>query len=445
MNSYENLKLIYQAALEAVNPEKIIPKKIQLNGHHLIIKQKQGQLSYDLEKFKNIYLVGDGKATAYMAKAIEKILGERITQGLISVKYGHSTDLKKIKIIEAGHPLPDLNGFKAANKTLEIVKQAQKDDLIIALLSGGGSALWPLPPQYVSLKDKQDCTNFLLRAGASIDEVNTVRKHLSLIKGGQLATAGFPATILSFLISDVVGDKIDLIASGPFVFDPSTFKMAKDIIKKYDLASKVSKSILDYLNSGLKKEETNPKKIENQKKYFSETKNVIIASNLMALKAAKNKAAQLGYHSQILSSTLTGDTKELAKNKIALAKKIILEKKPLAPPWCLLSGGETTVQVKGHGLGGRNLEFCLHTVEEIKEFPNFLVASLGTDGTDGPTEAAGAWVDGNSFKQAKDKGLTLEKFLQENDSYHFFKELGNLIITGPTKTNVMDLRIMIYS
>ena len=439
----DNLKPIYTAALEAVNPGTALRKHLSLEKDYLIVKENNKATKLNLKSYKNIYIIGAGKATSPMAKTAEDILGNRISEGIISVKYDHTLPLKKIKTIEAGHPLPDLNGFRAAKNIFELVKKAETDDLIISLLSGGGSSLLPFPPTYISLKDKQETTNFLLRCGASIQEINTVRKHLSFIKGGNLSKAAFPATVINFIISDVIGDRLDTIASGPFFPDQTSFEEAYQIFAKYHLFDRTSQAVLDYIQAGCKGEiEENPSK---NSQFFKKVSNIIIASNLTSLEAAKNKAEELGFDSSILSSTIEGETQEAALNFAKEAIKVASVKKSISSPICLLSGGETTLEVTGTGLGGRNLEYCLYSAKYLKGFNNIIITSLGTDGTDGPTDAAGAIVDGSTWQQAEKIGLNPEIYLKNNDSYNFFKKLNSLVITGPTNTNVMDLQIaLIY-
>jgi hydroxypyruvate reductase len=395
----------------------------------------------NLEKFKHIYIIGAGKATASMAKAIEEMLNDRITEGIINVKYRHLERLKKIKINEAGHPIPDAAGEKGALEIINLAKKAEKDDLVICLLSGGASALLPVPVNQISLKEKQLTTDILLKSGAKINEVNIIRKHISQIKGGRLAQIVAPARLITLILSDVVGDDLSTIASGPTVPDETTFDDALKVLKKYDLVEKIPISVLEYIKSGIQgKVEETPKK---NNPIFKNVENIIIGNNFDALQAAKIKAEELGFNTLILSSQIEGETKEVAKVHTAIAKEIIKTNNPVKKPACIISGGETTVTIKGDGLGGRNQEFVLSSAIEIAGLEEVVILSAGTDGTDGPTDAAGAIVDGSTIRRAKELGMNAEEFLKKNDSYHFFKRLGDLFITGPTNTNVMDLRIML--
>ena len=442
MSVRDDLKKIYSAAIDAVDPQKAIQNHLQRNGEILTLQSDNTTIaSYDLNSFDNIYIVGAGKATSPMALAVEEILGDRISSGCICVKYDYTTDLKKIEIIEASHPIPDANGMIGAEKILQILNKAGEKDLVISLISGGGSALLPLPPESISLNEKRETTDLLLKCGASIHEINSIRKHLSLVKGGNLAKAAYPATVINCMISDVVGDNMDVIASGPFVADNSTFEYANSVIKKYDLISRIPETVSEYLQDGNNgKLEENPNESDS---IFSKIRNQIIASNIIALKAAKNVAESLNYNTVILSSLIEGDTADVSLWHSRIAKEILASSNPIPKPACIISGGETTVTVTGNGLGGRNMEFAIQGAVQIDGYNEIAIASVGTDGTDGPTDAAGAIADGFTIKRAVEKELDIEAYIENNDSYHFFKEIGDLVITGPTNTNVMDIRIVL--
>lgn len=396
----------------------------------------------NFKKFKHIYIIGAGKATASMAKAIEEILGDKITEGIINVKYQHIQPLKKIKINEANHPIPNEAGMKGALEIIKLAKKAQAEDVVICLLSGGASALLPVPVDGITLQEKQLTTEILLKSGARINEVNTVRKHISKIKGGRLAEIVAPARLITFILSDVVGDDLSTIASGPTAPDKTTFNDALEVLKKYDLIEKIPTSVLKYIKLGIQgKVKETPKEDDY---VFTLVDNFIIGNNFQTLDRARIKAEELGFNTLILSSQIEGETKEVAKVHTAIAKEIIKTNNPIKRPACIISGGETTVTVKGDGLGGRNQEFVLASAIEIDGLgSDVVILSGGTDGTDGPTDAAGAIADGNSVKRAKKLGMNPAEFLKRNDSYHFFQKLGDLIITGPTNTNVMDLRVML--
>ncbi|MBT3175298.1 MAG: glycerate kinase [Desulfobacula sp.] len=428
---------IFQSGLLSADPAIAIQRHLKLCNNILTI----GDLSFDLANFEEILVIGAGKASAAMAKELENIMGSKISRGIINVKYDHTANLNNIELIEAGHPIPDENGQAGAKKIFDVAKNAHEKTLIFCLISGGGSALSPLPCEGISLAEKQETTKILLSCGARIHEINTIRKHLSLIKGGGLAKAAFPATIISLILSDVVGDDLDIIASGLTVPDTGTFKECKDIIESYNIAKKLPKNVLDHINIGCagKVCET-PKPFDP---YFKRVHNIIIGNNFNTLVKAKAKAQSLGYNTIILSSLIEGETREIAKMHSAIAKEILKTGNPVPLPGCIISGGETIVTMNNHGLGGRNQEFVLASAIEIQGEKNISALSLGTDGTDGPTDAAGAMADGNTLKRAQDLGVSAKKFLREHDSYHFFKILDDLIITGPTHTNVMDMRIFL--
>jgi glycerate 2-kinase len=428
---------IFKSAIKSVFAETAIKRCCNITSHHF----QAGNTSFDLSQYQNIYVIGAGKASAHMGRAIEDLMLDYIREGLIIVKYGHSVPLNKIRLREAGHPIPDENGRLAAQQLLEIAEKAGKDDLIICLLSGGGSALMPLPAALLTLTDKQKAIQTLLACGASIDEINALRKHMSLIKGGRLSQKAHPAMLVTLIVSDVPGDRLDVIASGPTVADPSTFQECMEVIAKYQLANQLPANVVDYMQAGSKgKIEETPKSGDA---LFSTTFNLIVASNADALAAAKQTAESLGYHTMILSSMIQGNTRDAGLFHAAIAKEIRKSANPFAPPACILSGGETTVKITGNGLGGRNQEFALAAAIEIKDQKNMVVLCAGSDGTDGPTDAAGALVDPTTVPYAISKGMDPVSFLNDNDSYHFLKNTTGLIFTGPTGTNVMDLRVVL--
>jgi hydroxypyruvate reductase len=430
---------IFHQALEAVDPAAAIERYCRFDGKHFWV----ADWMYNIDAYNRLIVVGAGKAAAAMAKAIEDQLGHRISNGIIVVKHGHIADLSRIELIEAGHPVPDENGQRGAHDILSLVTGAEKNDLVICLISGGGSALLPVPFRGLTLKDKQDTIKVLLSCGATIHEINAVRKHISMIKGGRLARAAYPATLVSLIISDVVGDDLDVIASGPTVPDSSTFSHCMDIFHKYSIVNDIPKTILDHIDSGISGRIPDTPKAEDSA--FTNTRNLIIGSNMESITAAKKKAESLGYNVLILSSMIEGETRHVAHVHGAIAKEILKTGNPLSPPACLLSGGETTVTLSGRGLGGRNQEFALAAALGISENENIVILSGGTDGTDGPTDAAGAFADSFTLRRAEAMKLDPYHFLSNNDSYPFFQKLGDLFITGPTNTNVMDLRIVLVS
>ncbi len=428
---------IFYCGLKAVEPGAAIKRYCHLADDHLYI----GNRVYDLLQFNNLFVIGAGKATAPMASALENILGKRITKGVISVKYNHVTELSNVRQIEAGHPIPDENGIKGTNTILGMAKDAGEDDLILCLISGGGSALLPGPARGLTLQNKQDTMHVLLSCGAAIHEINTIRKHISQIKGGNLARIAYPATLISLILSDVVGDVPDIIASGPSVPDSSTFHDCMKIIDRYHIIKELPESIVKHIKEGMSGNiPENPKQND---RIFEKTHNLIVGSNMEAILSAKKKAESLNYNTIVLSSMIEGETRHVARVHTAIAREIRKTGLPVQPPACILSGGETTVTIKGKGKGGRNQEFALASAFDIAEEKNIAVFSGGTDGNDGPTDAAGAISDTDTIKKATELGLDPGKYLANNDSYHFFKQTGDLFITGPTNTNVMDLRIIL--
>ena len=437
-------RAIFSKALSAVEPTKILKERIQLEKDCLRIRiGDNSEKVFDLNGFDKIFLVGTGKASNSMAQAIEEIFGDRLTKGVITTKYGHLLPLKKTKIIEAGHPIPDQKGYEAAKMILNLLKGSGREDLVIFLLSGGGSALLPFPADGIALKEKQEVTQFLLDCGADIKEINTIRKHISWIKGGWLAKWAYPSTVIGFILSDVVGDQLDAIGSGPMVPDPSTFDEAWEILKKYELLNEIAPSIRKYLQLGKEGNVEETPKPGNV--VFERVHNSLIGSNILALREAEKEAISLGLNTFILSSSIEGESREAARFHTAIAKEVISSGNPIPRPACILSGGETTVTIKGKGLGGRNQEFVLAGALEISGVEKVVLLSGGTDGTDGPTDASGAVADHTTIQRAKSMGLDPRAHLDNNDAYPFFQKLGDLLITGPTQTNVMDVRILLVA
>jgi glycerate 2-kinase len=433
---------IFKSSVKAVDPYSAVKRFVRVEGNSLILSVKdQTMVKLDLTKYDRISIVGGGKATAPMARAIEDLFGEKIHQGLINVKYGFTQPLTITKITEANHPLPDQNGVKGTKKILDFLQSAGEKDLIFSLISGGGSALLPQPAGKISLSEKQELTSSLLSCGASIDEINTVRKHISSSKGGQMARAAYPATTVNLMLSDVVGDKMDVIASGPFTPDSSTFKEVLGIFNKYDLKD-VSTTIREHIMAGI--EGQIPETPKANDPVFEPVFNIIVGSNILALEAAREKAQALGYGTLILSSAVEGETREVALVHSAIAKEIVRTGRPIPPPACIISGGETTVTIRGKGLGGRNQEFGLAAAMDLVDLPpRVVILSGGTDGNDGPTDAAGAVVDPFTVKRGKAVGMRAAHFLNDNDAYHFFEKTKDLLMTGPTNTNVMDVRLVL--
>jgi len=433
----DDAQAIFKAGVQEVEAEAAVRRHCKMEGDLLTV---EGRV-YDLGEFENIYVIGAGKAGASMGKALEEMLGERITDGLVNVKYGHVVPLERIRIVEAGHPVPDEAGREGAEAVVQLAEKAGQKDLVLCLISGGGSALLPSPVEGVSLSDKQDTTKTLLACGATIHEINAVRKHMSVVKGGGLARAAYPGTLISLILSDVVGDDLDVIASGPTVPDSSSFEDCMRIFDKYGLRDKVPVPVLNHIKRGL--EGTVAENPKGGDPIFTATQNVIVGSNTECILAARKKALELGYDTLILSTMLEGETRDVAQVHAGIAKEILKTGHPLSPPACVLSGGETTVTIKGQGLGGRNQEFVLAAAMGLRDMEKVVVLSGGTDGTDGPTDAAGAVGDWLTVERAETLGLNPADALSNNDAYPFFEKLEDLVKTGPTNTNVMDLRIML--
>lgn len=429
----QNALSIFRAGLAAADPAQAVARHLTLKGETLTIAGAK----YRLDRYQRIFVVGAGKASAVMAAAIERLLSRRITGGLVNVKYGHVAKLRRIELNECGHPIPDERGVEGTRRIAAIAREATADDLVLCVVSGGGSALTPLPAEGITLEDKQETTRQLLACGATIHEINAIRKHLSAFKGGQLAAIAQPATVISLLLSDVIGDDLSVIASGPTAPDLSTFHDALDVLDRYLIRGRVPPHVRERLEAGARGEiEETPKKTPN-------AVNVVIGSNRLAVDAAEQKARALGYRTLVLSTTIEGETVDVARMHAAIARETLASGRPIRPPACILSGGETTVTIRGNGLGGRNQEFALAAALDIAGQGRIAVLSAGTDGTDGPTDAAGALADSSTVERARSRSMEPKRFLAENDSYHFFENLGDLIKTGPTGTNVMDLRLVL--
>jgi glycerate 2-kinase len=431
---------IWTAALRAVDPDAAVRSFVQRRGQVL---QVQGS-RLNLGNFRKTWVLGAGKAAAPMGRALETILGKHLAGGLLVTKYGHSLPLKRIEIAESGHPLPDRNSVVAAARILSFAQtQISSDDLVLCVFSGGASSLVASPAEGVTWEDKAACTALLLKAGSSIHELNVVRKHLSSFKGGGLARVLAPAHVLSLLLSDVVGDDPGTIASGPTSPDPSTFADCLEILNKYRLSEQVPLSVEKRISVGAAGGVTETPKHGDPA--FANGRIVVIGSCAQACAAASRAARRLGYRAMVLTSRLEGDNEAAARFHMSIGSEVVFHQRPVRRPACIISGGETTVKVTGAGIGGRNQEFALHCSRELARLPApCVVVSLGTDGTDGPTDAAGAIADSTTLARSTKYGARfLDDCLENNDSYMFFKRLGDLIITGPTRTNVMDLHLLL--
>lgn len=439
---------IYHAALKAADPYIAVKRAVSLNENKLIINKTE----FDLNSFIRVIVIGAGKGTAPMAQAVEDVLGDRIDAGLIIVKYGHARHLNKIRQVEASHPLPDFAGVRGTAEILEMLEKADDKTLIICLISGGGSALLVSPAEGLTLEDKQITTDILLKFGATIDELNTVRKHLSNVKGGKLAGMACPATMATLILSDVIGDRLDVIASGPTVPDNSTFKDAlaivTNLIEKQGLEDKFPERVLDYLRDGVSARVSETTK--EGESCFNDTFAFIVGSLSQAISAARDKAEEMGFETEIVTDKLQGEATNAAIYLADIAGEAKKSRK-IGKPLCLISGGETTVNVRGMKKGGRNQELALAFAMEIEGVEGITFLSAGTDGSDGPTDAAGAVVNSNTVELANRVGLDPQVYLADNDSYTFFERLDVLtgsnyhIKTGPTGTNVMDIQLIFVS
>lgn len=430
---------IFLAGLSAVDPEKAVLRALQREGNTLNVAHE----SFDLSQFHRVFVLGAGKAAIAMAAAVETRLGDRLTQGLVVTKDGHRHRLKQCQLLEAGHPVPDARGEHAARQMLQLAESAQMNDLVICLISGGGSALLPLPAGDITLADEQRVTELLLGHGVTIHEMNTVRKHLSLIKGGQLARAIYPATLVTLILSDVIGDPVDIIASGPTVADPSKFSDAERVLTLYGVWPKLPHSVRDYITAGCRGHA--PETPKPNDPMFARNYTHVVGCNSDALLACEMHALSLGYNTMILTNRVQGEARDIGRFYAALLHNLADCGRPIESPACVLAGGETTVTLRNPGgKGGRNQEMALSVALDIDGLPNCVFLSAGTDGIDGPTDAAGAFADGWTIARARTHGLRFfSSYLRDNDSYTFFQQLGDHFITGPTGTNVMDVQILL--
>ncbi|MEM2336587.1 MAG: glycerate kinase [Candidatus Bathyarchaeia archaeon] len=426
-----------EAAIKAVNPKSLIKSKLKLEGSILHVNGR----AFNIGKFKNIYVIGGGKASGSMAEALEEVLGDKITDGLVNVPKGNKHKTGIIRLHEASHPIPDESGVEGTRKMLEIAEKAGEEDLIICLISGGGSSLMPMPRGEITIADKRRITEELLKCGATINEINTVRKHISEFKGGWLAKKAYPATILNLILSDVLGDPLDFIASGPTVPDSTTFSDAINVLKKYGLWDKAPKSIRKVLTDGEKG--LIPETPKTGDEIFKKVFNVVLGNNRAASVAACETLKSEGLNTLMLTSLLEGEAKHVGTVLASLAREISASGNPVKKPAGMVAGGETTVTVAGKGKGGRNQEIALAASLKIRGLEGVVIASLSTDGVDGPTDAAGAIADGKTMAKAEVLGLKAEEFLADNNSYGFFSQISDLIFTGPTGTNVNDVSVII--
>lgn len=427
-----------EAALEAADPREVIKSRITVKGNLLRIDGS----SFDLAKFRNVFVVGGGKASASMAEALEEVLGDHITDGTLNIPADSGQyKVGRIRLQEASHPVPDEAGVRGARHILNLASQAGEDDLVICIISGGGSSLMPLPRGKISLKAKRTVTQALLNSGATINEVNTVRKHISDFKGGWLAKKAYPATVINLILSDVLGDPLDFIASGPSVPDSTTFQDAIEVLERYKLWGGTPESVKEVLLDGKRGLIAETPKKDNEA--FKKVHSFVVGNNRLASLAAYTKLQSAGLNTLFLTSCLEGEARQIGTMFATIVREIEATGKPVPKPAGMVFGGETTVTVIGKGVGGRNQEIVLGAALKIQGLDGVAIGSLSTDGIDGPTDAAGALADGRTILRSQKLGLNAVNFLVNNDSYTFFSKLGDLMFTGQTGTNVNDVSIII--
>jgi glycerate 2-kinase len=430
------LRKMIRRALDAVNAGAALRRAVKKEGDFLTV----GSHRYDLRHYERVVVIGAGKATASMARAMEQILGRRLHSGFVIVKYGHAVPTTRIAVEEAAHPLPDRAGQLAAERVHALASSLARHDLLIVLLSGGASSLMPSPVRGVTLADKQRVTKQLLRSGASIGEVNSVRKHLSNLKGGRLAEST-KATVVTLILSDVLGDDLSTIASGPTAPDPTTYREAIDCLKRYHVWSSSPRAVRMHLEQGRRRQLSETPKPGSP--VFRRVQHQIIGNSKLALAAVIRTAREAGLRTVIHSMTLAGESRVAGARFGELARALYAKRSSVSRPCCIVAGGETTVTVKGRGKGGRAQEFAVSAAKAIAGLPNVWVAAIGTDGTDGPTDVAGALVSGETLARAQRLGVDLDEALAQNNTYPALQALRSHIITGPTGTNVNDLYLLL--
>ena len=432
------LDKVLQAALAAVEPGQAVRRFVSRDDDRLIV----GDQAYRLADFRRVVVIGAGKASAPMAAAVEEVVGDRLPiEGSVTVRYGNSAPTRHVRIREGGHPVPDSACAEGTQAIVELMEDIDERDLVVCVISGGGSALLTLPDDDLSLDDLQRTTDALLRSGATINEFNVVRKHLDAVKGGGLARLAAPARLVTLMLSDVVGNPLDAIASGPTVADTSTWSDAAAVFDRYGLWDQVPAPVARRLRAGVAGDLPDTPKPGDP--LFERTQAVIVGSNLLACQAAASAASEAGFSTLVLTTYVEGEAREVSRVLAGLLREVDASGHPLQRPCCLIAGGETTVTIRGGGRGGRNQELALSAAFSLQGTRDVLLASIGTDGSDGPTDAAGAFVDGTTLDRARALGLDAARYLADNDSYTFFDRLGDLIRTGPTNTNVNDLYVLL--
>jgi hydroxypyruvate reductase len=429
---------VLAAAINSADGEEVIKNKVSRDADRLIL----AKTSYDLNEYKRVFVIGAGKAAVPMAKAIFEVLGKRITAGIVITKDGYlgknnTLPERPLTVIEASHPIPEQRNVDTSSQVVSLIRDLKSDDLVICLLSGGGSSLMMKPSPGVSLKDLQITTALLLNSGATIHEINTIRKHLDELKGGGLAKLLFPAAVVSLILSDVVGDSLDMIASGPTVADPTTFKDAWAILNKYQILDRIPSGIQSHIINGMGGNISETLKPGDP--ILDKVQNVLVWNNSQTALTAIQAAKSVGFNSILLTTSLHGEASQVGVTISESAKSILFPPVSIKRPTCLIAGGETTVTIKGTGKGGRNQELALGAVQILSGTDQIVLVSLATDGGDGPTDAAGAVVTNQTYSLGLAKNLNPVDYLDRNDSYNYFEPLGDLIKTGPTLTNVNDL------
>ncbi len=434
---------IFEAGLAAADGGEAVKRAVKRIESDVVIESLDSIVRFNLDEFERVFLVGGGKAGAPMAEALLEAIGnDRVTQGVIAIPLGSDRpDIPaNIRVIEATHPLPSDAAVAGARRTIELANDATERDLIIFLLSGGASAMLPLPVEGVCLADKVETTKQLLASGATIDEINAIRKHISAIKGGQLMKAAYPARVISLIMSDVIGERLESVGSGPTIRNTTTFAECLEIVGRYRLSRKLPRPVLKRLRDGALGKFAGPEDVPE--KVFERCDNVVVCSNDLALIACQKAAGELGYSTLNLGSYIFGEAREVAKVMAGIGKSAQSRGYPVSPPCCIISGGELTVTLSGDGIGGRNQEFALAAGLHLHGTDGILILSAGTDGIDGASDAAGAIADGGTVPRGGYEGMEIADYLDRNDSFSYLDAIGDTIVTGRTGTNVMDIRLV---
>jgi len=439
-NSYPEVELILSESLKSVDPYLAVVNQVELNGHWLIIADEM----IDLAQYQQVYLIGFGKAVLPMAKGISSVLSSYVKEGFLITKYFNESHIKALPpsftVCRGNHPVPGEDTFRSTKRLLDFLSKISEDDLVLCLISGGGSALCSMPVEGVRPDVIKEMTRVMLACGAEINEINALRKHVDRIKGGGLASLIHSARLITLILSDVIGSPLDVIASGPTVPDKSNFADLQRIIEKYNLAEKLPQQIIELVRKG--NAGNVPDTPKSGSSCFSSVSNVLIGSNLTACQSAMRAAQKAGFNSMLLTTYLRGEAREAGRFLAGIIAEIVATGNPIQRPACIILGGETTVTIHGDGLGGRNQEMALGAVRDLAGLQKVLLVTLGTDGEDGPTDAAGAWVTGDTLAKSVQSGMNPDQYLDNNDAYHYFEALGQLIQIGPTGTNVNDIAFL---